>query len=271
VRTPALVLVVAALLAGGCGTQELADERSVQGMPGEPPVVVEGGGEPVPVAQEQVAERCEPSREERLGTARFAYAARARGAVAAYRRPGGQRLRVFQKTNVNGVGTVFGVHAAVRDRECRPAWYRVQLPIRPNGATGYVRADRVRLFRVRTRIEIDLSERRVDFFRNGRRVLSVPAAIGRDGTPTPVGRYYVNQRLLAPDASGPFGPGAIGISAFSPVLTGWTQGGPIAVHGTNNLSSIGKAASYGCLRIENRHVRRMLHANPEGTPVVIRA
>ena len=233
--------------------------------------MVEGGGEPVPAAREQVAERCDPSREKRLGTARVAYAVRARGPVAAFRRPGGQRLRVFQRQNQNGVTTVFGVLAAVRDRDCRAAWYRVQLPIRPNGATGYVRADRVRLFAVRTRIEVDLSERRIDFFRNGRRVLRTRAAIGKAGTPTPVGRYYVNQRLLAGDPSGPFGPGAIGISAFSPVLTGWTQGGPIAIHGTNNPSSIGTAASYGCLRIENRLARRMLYANPEGTPVVIRA
>ena len=25
----------------------------------------------------------------------------------------------------------------------------------------------------------------------------------------------------------------LGISAYSPVLTGWAQGGPIAIHGTN--------------------------------------
>ncbi|HXV32612.1 MAG TPA: L,D-transpeptidase [Gaiellaceae bacterium] len=268
-RTPAFILVLAAALAGGCGSQ-LEDELDVQGRPGPPPVAVEGGGEPV-AAPEQPSERCAPGSHERLGTARVAYAARARGAVAAFRRPGGARTRVFERTNVNGVRTVFGVLAVVRHRDCRAAWYRVQLPVRPNGATGYVRADRVRLFRVRTRIEIDLAERRIDFFRDGRRVLRVPAAIGKDGTPTPVGRYYVNQRLLAPDPSGPFGPGAIGISAFSPVLTGWTQGGPIAIHGTNAPSSIGTAASYGCLRIENRHARRMLYANPEGTPVVIRA
>ena len=264
------VLVAAAVLAAGCGKQELEDELSVQGSGGPPPVVVEGGGEPVPVAQEQVPERCDPSREERLGTARLAHAARARGAVAAHRRPGGPRLRTFQRPNENGVTTVFGVLAAVRDRDCRVAWYRVQLPMRPNGAIGYVRADRVSLFTVRTRIEVDLSERRIDFFRNGRRILRTRAAIGKAGTPTPVGSYYVNQRLLAGDPSGPFGPGAIGISAFSPVLTGWTQGGPIAIHGTNNPSSIGTAASYGCLRIENRLARRMLYANPEGTPVVIR-
>jgi len=262
-----LVPVLVAILAAGCGTQELQDERAVQGSRSDPPIAVEGGGE---LASRRVPERCESPREERLGTARVAYAARAKAAVTAFSRPGGPRLRTFGKKNANGVRTVFGVLAAVLDRECRPAWYRVQLPIRPNGATGFVRADRVTLLMVRSRIEVDLSERRIDFFRDGRRVLRASAAIGRDATPTPVGRYYVNQRLLSSDESGPFGPGAIGISAFSPVLTGWAQGGPIAIHGTNNPASIGKAASYGCLRIENRHVARMIYANPEGTPVVIR-
>lgn len=281
-RVLPFALAAAALFAAGCASQALEDERSVQGSPGAPPVAVEGGGEPVDDGGELAArrtrhasgrlrDRCVPGSEERLGTGRAAYAARAQGRVAALHRPGGQRLRVFEPKNENGVGTVFGVLAAVLDRECRPAWYRVLLPMRPNGATGYVAADRVRLEVVRTRIEIDLSARRIDFFRGERRVLSARAAIGRAATPTPVGRYYVNQRLLAADASGPFGPGAIGISAFSPVLTGWTQGGPIAIHGTNDPSSIGSAASYGCLRIENRHVLRMLHGNPEGTPVVIRA
>ena len=270
-RIRAPILVAVAIFAGGCGAQELEDELSVQGAPVEPPVVVEGGGEPALVAQDPVPESCDPTREKRLGTVSVAYAARARGTVAAYRRPGSQRVRVFQRTNENGVDTVFGLVAVVRDRECRPMWYRARLPLRPNGAAGYVRADRVRLFTVGTRIEVDLSERRIDFFRDGRRVLRARAAIGKGATPTPVGHYYVNQRLLASDQSGPFGPGAIGISAFSTVLTGWTQGGPIAIHGTNDPSSIGKAASYGCLRIENRLLTRMLHANPEGTPVVIRA
>ena len=260
---------MAAILVGGCGSQELEDELSVQGSGGDPPVVVEGGGEPALVTQDQVPERCDPSGEERLGTARSptrlgreARSWRIAGpAASAFESSSGERER---RRTVFGVLAVGGTGTAV-------PWYRMQLPLRPNGAAGYVRADRVRLFTVGTRIEVDLSERRIDFFRDGRRVLRARAAIGKGATPTPVGHYYVNQRLLASDQSGPFGPGAIGISAFSTVLTGWTQGGPIAIHGTNDPSSIGKAASYGCLRIENRLLTRMLHANPEGTPVVIRA
>jgi hypothetical protein len=263
-----LLLALAVVVVGaGCSSAGPEDELAAQSRSGGVPVSLEGGGEPV--AEVEPA-RCEAGRVP-LGDRGVAYAARARGHLVAFRRPGGAPVQAFGLKNANGVRTVFGVLGAVRDDRCRPRWYRVQLPIRPNGATGFVRAGHVELFRVRTRIEVDLSERRIDFFRGGRRVLRVTAAIGGDGTPTPTGRFYVNQRLLSGDPSGPYGPGGIGISAFSPVLTGWTQGGPIAIHGTNDPGSIGEAASYGCLRIENRHAERMLRANPEGTPVTIRA
>src|SRR5438094_225790 len=103
----------------------------------------------------------------------------------------------------------------------------------------------------------------------GRRVLSTTAAIGSPATPTPTGRYYVNQRLIPGDPGGPFGPGAIGISAFSDVLTGWTQGGPIAIHGTNAPWSIGKAVSNGCIRVPNPALRRVFAQAIAGTPVII--
>jgi lipoprotein-anchoring transpeptidase ErfK/SrfK len=123
---------------------------------------------------------------------------------------------------------------------------------------------------VRTRITVDLSERRVRLYRSGKLVLSSSAAVGSSATPTPLGRYYVNQRLIPDDPSGPFGPGAVGISAFSPVLTGWAQGGPIAIHGTNERWSIGHAVSNGCIRLPNTVLRRLFAQALAGTPVLIR-
>jgi len=205
-----------------------------------------------------------------LGSAHVTYAAVVRRRAAAFRAPGGARLGTFERLNVNGVPTVLGVRGVVVDTRCRAQWYRVQLPMRPNGIVGYVAARAVGLGRVRTRIVVDLSARRVTLFRSGRRVLATPAAIGSSATPTPTGRFYVNQRLVPNDPGGPFGPGAIGISAFSNVLTGWTQGGPIAIHGTNQPWSIGHAVSNGCVRVPNAVLRRLFAAALAGTPVTIR-
>ena len=189
--------------------------------------------------------------------------------AVAYRKPGGKRIESFGARNVNGVATVFGVLARQLDRRCRTTWYRVQLPMKPNGIAGWVRASAVRVVPVTTRIEVDISERRVTLFDRGRRVLTTRAAIGSAATPTPTGRYYVNQRLIPDDTSGPFGPGAIGISAFSEVLTGWVQGGPIAIHGTNRPDLIGRAVSNGCIRIANDVLVRLFDRTLAGTPVLV--
>ena len=127
----------------------------------------------------------------------------------------------------------------------------------------------VRLTSVRTRIVVQVSKRRLTLFRRGRPVLRTTVAVGSKATPTPTGSYYVNQRLVPTDPSGPYGPGAIGISAFSNVLTGWTQGGPIAIHGTNEPWSIGHPVSNGCIRVLNPVFRRLFADTPAGTPVVV--
>jgi lipoprotein-anchoring transpeptidase ErfK/SrfK len=124
---------------------------------------------------------------------------------------------------------------------------------------------------VHTRVVVDVSAKRLTLYRSGKRVLGTTVAVGSSATPTPTGRYYVNQRLIPQDPSGPFGPAAIGISAYSNVLTGWMQGGPIAIHGTNEPWSIGRAVSNGCIRIRNAVLRRLFALTPAGTPVLVRA
>jgi len=204
-----------------------------------------------------------------LGSMRTAYAAAAPQGAIAYRRPGGGIVARFGSKNVNSYPTVFGIVGAVVRRDCSPSWYRVQLPKKPNGVTGFVRARALRVETVPTRIVVDISQRRLTLYRSGKAVLSAMVAVGSPSTPTPTGRFYVNQRLVPTDASGPFGPGAIGISAFSNVLTGWAQGGPVAIHGTNEPWSIGHAVSNGCIRLPNTTLLRLFRVALAGTPVII--
>ena len=156
------------------------------------------------------------------------------------------------------------------DRSCAPRWYVVQLPMFPNGRIGWVRAQDVSVRTVRTRIAVDLSSRRVTLFRDGRLVLTTVAAIGAPSTPTPTGSYYVNQRFITQNPFGVFGPRIVGVSAFSPVLRSWPQGGPVAIHGTNTPHELGFAVSHGCIRIRNAAVLRIHRQADEGTPVEIR-
>ena len=206
----------------------------------------------------------------RLGSPRLAYAAVVRSRATVSHRPGARAFASFRRLNVNRVPTIFSIRGAVVDAGCKPRSYLVQIPERPNGVTAWVPARQVTVEKVSTRIVVDLSEKKVTLYKAGKRILSSTAAIGAPATPTPIGRFYVNQRLIPADKRGPFGPGAVGVSAFSDVLTGWTQGGPIAIHGTNAPWSIGKAVSNGCIRLPNATLKKVFAQALSGTPVLIR-
>ena len=152
---------------------------------------------------------------------------------------------------------------------CGATFYRVQLPVAPNGSTGWVAAWAVRLLVVHTRIEISLSAHRLVLYRNGRVAFRAKVAVGTPDTPTPTGDYFVNERFVLANPSGPFGVAALGISAHSTVLKNWVQGGPIGIHGTNEPTLIGDAASHGCVRLFNSDMSRLFKLAPAGTPVEI--
>src|SRR4051794_35618174 len=241
-------LVLLALALTGCGAHKGTDVKHVLG------------------AQVQ---RCTEGELRPLGSARTAYAASAPHGAVAYRKPGGAVVARFGPKNVNDYPTVFGVVGAVVRVDCTPRWYRVQIPVKPNGETAFVRARALVVEAVPTRILVDVSQRKLTLFRKGKPELTATVAVGSRSTPTPTGRFYVNQRLVPTNTHGPFGPGAIGISAFSNVLTGWTQGGPVAIHGTNEPWSIGHAVSNGCIRLPNKTLRRVFREALAGTPVII--
>jgi lipoprotein-anchoring transpeptidase ErfK/SrfK len=205
-----------------------------------------------------------------VGDDAVAFSAVARRPLAARRTPNGDALAHFDTVNANGHAMVFRVRGVVRDG-CGMLWYYASLPMRPNEAAGFVPARDVRIHKLHTRIIVELSKRELVLYRDGEAVLRSAVAIGAPATPTPTGRYYVNQRLLAGDPYGPWGPGALGISAFSDVLQEWIQGGPIAIHGTNDPSSIGHAVSHGCIRLPNGVLMKVFNTADAGTPVIIQA
>jgi lipoprotein-anchoring transpeptidase ErfK/SrfK len=204
-----------------------------------------------------------------VGTAKSSFAAIVKSRAQVYRKSGREPLARFRKLNQNGYPTTFSIVGAIVNRSCGASWYRVKLPMRPNGVVGYVRPGDVDVEKVTTRIVVDVSVRELTFYRAGRRVFSTPVAVGSPATPTPIGRFYVNQRLVPTNPQGPFGPAALGVSAFSNVLTGWAQGGPIGIHGTNEPWSIGRAVSNGCIRVPNVTLKKLFEHTLGGTPVVI--
>jgi lipoprotein-anchoring transpeptidase ErfK/SrfK len=217
---------------------------------------------------------CTAGAVEPVGTANVHMAVElARGRLTARSAPSlaAPALRTFGPRTPEGVTRVFLVRKRVVGAGCSTAWYQVDLPIRPNGVRGWVPAARLAPYVVRWRIHIDLSERTLVAYEGGRERLRLTTAVGSAGTPTPTGSFYVFERLFLRSSAGPYGPGALGLSSFSPVLTGWTRGGPVAIHGTDDAASLGRAVSNGCVRVRNAQMLELLRAVPAGTPVQIAA
>ena len=153
----------------------------------------------------------------------------------------------------------------------RPLWYRLSVPGRPNGKTGWVPASAVDLWPVKKRILIDVGARRFEFWSGSRLLRSGRVAVGRPGLETPTGLFYVTWKFdprIDPNWSG-LGNYAFETSAYSPNLSDWPGGGIVGLHGTPQPHLLGQAVSHGCVRMHNRDVEFMKYRVPLGTPVKI--
>lgn len=262
-------LAVVALVLAGCGGH--AAPKQSEGA--SPPARSSGLGphrESVKPVPRPAAARCPASAT--LGSSATADAAVVRRSAIVRAEPSSTSKVVARlgRVDENGFDQVLGVVASRSGGNCAPAWYRVQLAVLPNETEGWVRAWAVRVYRVQTRIVVDLAQRRLRLYRAGKVVLQTAVAVGTAATPTPTGRYFVNERWALRSETGPFGPAALGISAHSVALQNvWVQNGPIGIHGTNEPSSIGAAASNGCIRLPNDVMRTLFPLVPAGTPVSI--
>ncbi len=153
-------------------------------------------------------------------------------------------------------------------------WYQVLLPTRPNGSTAWVPAAAVNVAVPQFRAELSLSamDLKVVSIVDGAVVLTSPIGIGAPSTPTPSGLYFVRDHFPTSGGGHPYGPFAFGLSGHSDVHMQFGTGdGRIAIHGTNQPSSIGAAASNGCPHVPNDVVLALIPYLPLGTPVLITA
>jgi len=147
-----------------------------------------------------------------------------------------------------------------------PTWYRISVPGRPNGRTGWVPAGAVELRSVHKRLFVDRSERRFEFWDGDRRIRVGKVAVGAAGAETPTGLFYV-QSKFTPNAP-ILGAYAFETSAYSK-LSDWPGGGVVGVHGTPWPWLLGQAVSHGCVRMHNDDVRWLRSRMPAGTPIKI--
>ena len=187
--------------------------------------------------------------------------ARTRPSLAAQRIEAVDSLRPLTR-----VRTVLPVlrHAA------RKSWVKVRLPGRPNGHSGWIRTWQTRPANTEWHIRVKVASRMVVVFRDGRVVRRFQAVVGSPSTPTPPGRFFVEEAIdISSHAyAGPF---ALATSARSNVLQEFGGGpGQIGIHGTNGLSgALGTAVSHGCVRLSTGAITWIARRIGSGVPLTI--
>jgi lipoprotein-anchoring transpeptidase ErfK/SrfK len=169
---------------------------------------------------------------------------------------------------LTGVRTVLPVLGRAKSPGGK-AWVRVRLPGRPNGHTGWIAARQTRRAATGWRLVLDLSARRITVHRDGHVARRFRAVVGASSTPTPRGRFFVEEALAISGQVG--GPFALATSARSNVLQEF-EGGPgqIAIHGTDHLAgALGSAASHGCIRLSPPAITWLAYRVGAGVPLTV--
>jgi lipoprotein-anchoring transpeptidase ErfK/SrfK len=186
------------------------------------------------------------------------------GDVAAYDRPGGQQIGV--------AGHWYGYQQTMPILESRNGWFKVMLPERPNGKTGWIRSSYVTVTRAPYRIVIRRGAKSLTLYKDGWPVFTAPVGLGVAKTPTPAGSYYLG--VIEHDPSPGYGPFQLNTTGHSTTIQSWQGSGDAvtAIHGPINSRSdraIGSSGTYisnGCVRMHLADLQRLSVVTP-GTPV----
>ena len=122
----------------------------------------------------------------------------------------------------------------------------------------------------RRKVVVSVPHRRLALIEDGKVKKVFPVAVGAQSTPSPTGNFAVKTLVVKPTY---YHPGkVIPAGADNPLGTRWiglsTKG--YGIHGTNLESSIGKAASHGCIRMHRKDLEELFASMQVGDQVEIR-
>jgi lipoprotein-anchoring transpeptidase ErfK/SrfK len=120
------------------------------------------------------------------------------------------------------------------------------------------------------KIVVSIPDRKLALIEDGEIIKVYSVAVGANESPTPDGEFKIVNRLTSPTY---YHPGkVIGPGADNPLGSRWMglslKG--FGIHGTNVPSSIGKAASHGCVRMAKKDLEEFFELVQVGDVVVIR-
>jgi len=102
----------------------------------------------------------------------------------------------------------------------------------------------------RTVLRVNLERKRLELVDGNRVERRIAVGVGGPGSPTPKGRFSITDKLPGSAYGSAYGCCILALSGHQTnTPPGWTGGNRLAIHGTNNPSTIGRGASAGsCTR-----------------------
>jgi lipoprotein-anchoring transpeptidase ErfK/SrfK len=176
-------------------------------------------------------------------------------------RPDGPVVATLGRTTDYGSPRILAVVARQGD------WLAVLSESMPGSRAGWIPAAHAVLGHVRYALDVDRSDRILTVRRDGQVVRRFAVAVGRAGLTTPTGRYAITDALLM-GAGTTYGCCVMPITGVQAALAGGTR---LAIHGTNAESTIGSAASSGCVRARSADMRWLVDHVTAGTVLRIAA
>jgi L,D-transpeptidase ErfK/SrfK len=124
---------------------------------------------------------------------------------------------------------------------------------------------------------VDLSQRKIRLYSKGKLEKTYRCAVGMRGYSTPTGSFKIVRKVKWPTWGNPGSawaknmPSYIGPGPSNPLGTRalYLNVSGIRIHGTSKRSSIGTAASHGCMRMLREDVEELYKKVPVGTKVHI--
>jgi lipoprotein-anchoring transpeptidase ErfK/SrfK len=120
-------------------------------------------------------------------------------------------------------------------------------------------------------VVVSIPDRKLAVLEDGKIIRTFPVAVGASVSPSPRGEFKIVNRIANPTY---YHPGfVIPAGASNPIGTRWLglNRKGYGIHGTNEPTSVGKAASHGCIRLRNRDMEQLFRMVSVGDTVQIRA
>jgi lipoprotein-anchoring transpeptidase ErfK/SrfK len=160
-----------------------------------------------------------------------------------YYTPDSEALQTYRFISSRRVGTT--------------TWEHIDVPMRPNGQTGWVKRSWLGPAMVsHLLVVVDLQKEKLTVYRMGQKIFSTRVGVGNYtlGRQTPTGRFWIAEEFPSSDSF--YGPWAFGTTDYA-ADTEFPDDSIVGIHGTSEPWLIPGDPSHGCIRVKDPDILKL--------------